>query len=174
VPSTLKHQRDGGPGVLAIPERLKESDLPLEDRKNFLKAQMVFWLLGATDGHAKNFSIAHRPGGGFRLTPLYDVLSAQPLADAGTLRRHRFKMAMSLGANNRYRMDEMQARHFKETADAAGMPVGTAEEICHDLEEAVPLALDLVASNVGNIIPAALAESLTKGVKSRHKILGLK
>lgn len=76
---------------------------------------MVSWLLGATDGHAKKFSIAHRPGGGFRLTPLYDVLSAQPLAAAGTLRRNRFKMAMSLGANNLDRMDEIQARHFMKT-----------------------------------------------------------
>lgn len=173
VPSTLKYQRDGGPGVLAILERLKESDLPIEDRKSFLKAQMVFWLLGATDGHAKNFSIAHRPGGGFRLAPLYDVLSAQPLADAGTLPRNRFKMAMSLGANNHCRLDEIQTRHFRETADAAGMPVGTVEEICEELEKTLPSALDQIASNAGNIIPAALVESLTNSVRSRQAILGL-
>ncbi|MBI1399639.1 type II toxin-antitoxin system HipA family toxin [Hyphomonas sp.] len=173
VPSTLKYQRDGGPSVLNILERLKESDRPAEDRRNFLKAQMVFWLLGATDGHAKNFSIAHRPGGGFKLTPLYDILSAQPLADGGKLRRNRFRMAMSIGANNHYRMDEIQVRHFKETADTAGLPVGTVEEICGELERGIPIVLDELASSVGNLIPAALVESLSAGVRSRKQILGM-
>lgn len=173
VPSTLKYQRDGGPGMLSILERLKESDRPVEDRRNFLKAQMVFWLIGATDGHAKNFSIAHRPAGGFKLTPLYDILSAQPLADAGTLRRNRFKMAMSLGAKNHYRMDEIQRRHFRETADAAGMPVGTVDEIFGEFETTVPAALDQLASTADNIIPAGLVESLMEGVRSRHQTLGL-
>ena len=173
VPSTLKYQRDGGQGIQTILERLKESDSPFKDRRTFLKAQMVFWLLGATDGHAKNFSIAHRPGGGFRLTPLYDILSAQPLVDAGELRRNRFKMAMSIGAKNHYRMDEIQVRHFTETADTAGLPVGTVEEICAELERDIPIVLDELASNVGNVIPAALVESLSAGIKSRKQILGI-
>lgn len=173
VPSTLKYQRDGGPGILTILERLKESDRPVEDRRNFLKAQMAFWLLGATDGHAKNFSIAHRPGGGFRLTPLYDILSAQPLADAGTLRRNRFRMAMSLGTNNHYRMDEIQNRHFRETADAAGLPVGTVEEICGEFQKTVPAALDHLVSTADNIIPAGLLDSLVVGIRSRQETLGL-
>jgi serine/threonine-protein kinase HipA len=124
----------GGPGIQTILERLKESDSPLKDRRTYLKAQMVFWLPGATDGHAKNFSIAHRPGGGFRLTPLYDILSAQPLVDAGKMRRNRFTIAMSIGAKNHYRMDEIRLRHFTETADTAGLPVGMVEEICAELE----------------------------------------
>jgi hypothetical protein len=53
------------------------------------------------------------------------------------------------------------------------MPVGTVEEICQELEKTVPSALDQIASNAGNIIPAALIESLTNGVKSRQTILGL-
>ncbi len=47
-----------------------------------LKAQILFWLIGATDGHAKNFSVFLGPGGSYRLTPLYDVLTAQPSLDA--------------------------------------------------------------------------------------------
>ncbi|WFU85618.1 HipA domain-containing protein [Bradyrhizobium sp. CIAT3101] len=34
--------------------------------------------MGATDGHAKNFSIFLAPGGRYHLTPLYDVLTASP------------------------------------------------------------------------------------------------
>ncbi|MEP5758520.1 MAG: HipA domain-containing protein [Litoreibacter sp.] len=62
---------------------LAASDCPTQDQGAFLHAQILFWLLGATDGHAKNFSIALRPGGGFQMTPLYDILTAQKAVDDG-------------------------------------------------------------------------------------------
>ncbi|MGH7928066.1 MAG: type II toxin-antitoxin system HipA family toxin, partial [Candidatus Binatia bacterium] len=85
APPTRKYESDGGPGMAAILDLLKGSDDPEADRWLFLKAQIVFWLLGATDGHAKNFSIFLGPGGRFRLTPLYDVMSVQPAFDAHQL-----------------------------------------------------------------------------------------
>ena len=57
VPPTRKYEPDGGPGMRQILDLLKASDEPEADQTLFLKAQIVFWLLGATDGHAKNFSI---------------------------------------------------------------------------------------------------------------------
>ena len=60
-----------------------------EDGRNFLCAQLLFWLLAAIDGHAKNFSLFVLQGGRYRMTPLYDVLSAWPLigpAKRGTRR----------------------------------------------------------------------------------------
>jgi len=38
-----------------ILDLLKASDESAADQTLFLKAQIVFWLLGATDGHAKKF-----------------------------------------------------------------------------------------------------------------------
>jgi len=38
-----------------------------QPKRAFLKAQMIFWLLAATDGHAKNFSIFIERGGSHRL-----------------------------------------------------------------------------------------------------------
>lgn len=60
VPPTLKYEADGGPGIAAVLDLLKGSDDPESDRRFFLAAQTMFWLLGATDGHAKNFSIFAR------------------------------------------------------------------------------------------------------------------
>lgn len=171
VPSPQKYQRDGGPGVRAILERLKESDRANEDRRAFLKAQIAFWLMGATDGHAKNFSIAHRPGGAFVMTPLYDIISAQPIVDAGRIEHNRYKMAMSLGDNNHYRMDEIQRRHFEQTADAAGMPKGTVEEIVAALEGVIPKAIEDVEVLADNTIPSSLIESITNGVRGRFESL---
>jgi serine/threonine-protein kinase HipA len=72
------------------------SDQAALDRINFFKTQIVFWLLAATDGHAKNFSIAMLPGGRYRATPIYDVLSAHPIIGTGKNRipPQKAKLAM--------------------------------------------------------------------------------
>src|SRR3546814_4950933 len=90
--------------AVTILKLLGSSDNPLEDQAAFLKAQILFWLIGATDGHAKNFSIFLGPGGSYSLTPFYDVLSAQPSLDAGQVERKQMKLAMSVGDNNHYRI----------------------------------------------------------------------
>jgi serine/threonine-protein kinase HipA len=121
TPPTRKYQSEGGPGIAAIAAVLRGSDRPLEDLATFFKAQVLFWLLGATDGHAKNFSIFLKPGGGFELTPLYDVLTVQPALDERQLRLAQFKLAMSVGARPHYRVRDIHGRHFVETGRAIGL-----------------------------------------------------
>src|SRR3954468_9007151 len=122
VPPPRKYEPDGGPGMRQMLELLKASDEPEADQRLFLKAQIVFWLLGATDGHAKNFSIFLLPGGRFRMTPLYDVMSTQPNVDAGEIRHNRMKLAMAVGDNRHYTIDSIVPRHFLQTAAGAGVP----------------------------------------------------
>jgi len=62
VPPNLKYESDGGPGIPGIVRMLRGSDDAASDQRSFLKANIVFWLLGATDGHAKNFSVFLSPG----------------------------------------------------------------------------------------------------------------
>lgn len=80
---------------------------------------------------------------------------------------------MSVGHNNHYQMDEIQRRHFRETSDAAGLPIGTVDSICKEFQADVPGALDQIASLAGNIIPAGLVESLSEGIRSRQRALEL-
>jgi serine/threonine-protein kinase HipA len=87
VPPSQKYQREGGPGIVDILKLLKGSDTPGEDQIAFFKSQILFWLMGATDGHAKNSSIFLLPGGRFRLTPIYDVLTVQPDDTSSVVRR---------------------------------------------------------------------------------------
>lgn len=171
VPSTRKYQRDDGPGVLAILDRLKESDHPNEDRFAFFRAQMIFWLIGATDGHAKNFSIQHRPGSRFVLAPLYDVISAQPLVDSGRISHNRYKLAMSVGDNNRYQIERISRRYFEQSAEAAGLPKGTVDLFCDELEAAIPHALETIGGLADNTVPAALIKSIASGVQARRGAL---
>ena len=48
----------------------KGSDTPAVDQAAYLNAQIICWLIGATDGHAKNISIFLAPGQRFLMTPL--------------------------------------------------------------------------------------------------------
>src|SRR6185369_3806788 len=54
-PPGRKYQNEGGPSMVDILKLLNSADTPAEDQKTVLKAQILFWLVGATDGHAKNF-----------------------------------------------------------------------------------------------------------------------
>ena len=48
-------RQDGGPGITQIMAFLMGSSEALKDRYDFMKFQVFQWLIGATDGHAKNF-----------------------------------------------------------------------------------------------------------------------
>jgi serine/threonine-protein kinase HipA len=132
---------------------------------------LAFWLIGATDGHAKNFSIFLRPGGGYALTPLYDVLTAQPSLDAGQVQRKQMKLAMSIGTNRHYRIDEIQTRHFFQTGDAAGLSRklirGAIEAIASRMDE----ALRSIEAELPAGFPASLHDSVSAGVRRRMQIL---
>jgi len=72
IPPTRKYQSDGGPGIVDVLDLLDGVTEPRVDRMRFMKAQVLFWLLAAGDGHAKNFSLFLTPSS-FKLTPLYDL-----------------------------------------------------------------------------------------------------
>jgi len=170
VPPAIKYQADGGPGMVDILSLLKASDSPEEDQRQFLKAQMAFWLLGALDGHAKNFSIFLYAGGGFRLTPLYDVMSAQPLVDAHQLQHKQMKLAMSVGDRRHYLIETIQPRHFLQTAKRAGVPDETIYAIAAELETTVPKALQATADLMPKDFPQAICSSIANAVARRLEI----
>jgi serine/threonine-protein kinase HipA len=118
-----RYETDGGPTIAEILEILGRGEQPDEDRAEFVLAQVLFWLLAAPDGHGKNFSIYHRRGGSFTLTPLYDVLSAWPVIGHGAnqLRIQDAKLAMAIcGRNRHYKIVEIQTRHWRALAERTG------------------------------------------------------
>ena len=167
IPPTLKYEPDGGPGIQSIMELLKASDEPHTDQRTFCSAQIAYWLLGATDGHAKNFSIFLAPGARFHLTPLYDVMSAQPNVDSGQIRHGRMKLAMAVGNNRHYRIDEIMPRHFIQTAAACGVAEEMIEGIIENLARAVPDALRRTIDQLPADFPDELTESIAGGIERR-------
>jgi len=109
-PHTAKYENEGGPSMREILNVLARVEHPGSDQQLFILSQLVFWMLAATDGHAKNFSIYHRRGGDFGLTPLYDILSTWPVVGKGAdqLDMHELKLAMALrGKRAHYKISEL-------------------------------------------------------------------
>ena len=162
VPPTQKYQSDHGPGMVKILNLLKGSDNPADDQTVFFKAQVLFWLIGATDGHAKNFSIFLRPGGRYLLTPLYDILTSQPALDAHQIRHRQMKLAMSVGKNNHYRVAGIHARHFFQTGNMAGIPKAIVKTAIEEVADAAKHAI----SKMESILPSNFPEEIHASVKA--------
>jgi len=172
-PPSHKYQKDGGPGIAKGMKLLSASDEPNDDRLAFFKAQVAFWLLGATDGHAKNFSIALRPGGGFRMTPLYDVLTAQKAVADGQIRHNRMRLAMCVGDRNHYRINEVVKRHFFETAKAVGLGAELAATTIDGLLERIPAAKAEAERAIPADFPGDLLACTWKGLDAHAMALGI-
>ena len=111
VHPNTKYQSEGGPGLPEIMHLLRSTKSPEVDRDRFMRAQVFNFLIGGTDAHAKNYSIIYEPGGAFRLTPLYDVISFLPYQQ----RRSQLKLAMTIGG--RREVDEIRLRHWERAAE---------------------------------------------------------
>jgi serine/threonine-protein kinase HipA len=153
-----------------ILDLLKASDEPEADQRLFLKAQIVFWLLGATDGHAKNFSIFLLPGGRFRLTPLYDVMSAQPNVDVGEIRHNAMKLAMAVGDNRHYVIDSIMPRHFLQTAASSGVSASLVQGILDEIENDTDRAIDATVNDLTPGFPERIVSSIIEGMRRRLRL----
>jgi serine/threonine-protein kinase HipA len=171
VPPTRKYQSDGGPGLREILELLKGSDTPDDDIATFLRANIIFWLLGATDGHAKNFSIFLTPGGRYRMTPLYDVLSAQPSLDAGQTQRKKFKLAMSVGKKRHYALNDIVPRHFTQTAEIAGIGSSMIRTLFADIAASALSQTSAVIDALPHGFPQDMTESIYNGIVHRVRLI---
>ncbi len=178
VPPTVKYQNVGGPNLVDLLSLLSRSDTPLKDQHTVFMAQILFWLIGATDGHAKNFSIFLRPNNQMALTPLYDVISAQPMFDARQIPHKDFRLAMSLGQKPHYKIQEIQRRHFHETAIEAGLEDASTDEagsftmdVINDIESRFDKAFDIVLGKLPKDFPMEIHKSIKKAALERLAVL---
>ncbi|MCB1799268.1 MAG: type II toxin-antitoxin system HipA family toxin [Gammaproteobacteria bacterium] len=167
TPADKKYERDGGPGVVDVMDILRNSRTPDGDRLTFFKSQMLFWLLAAPDGHAKNFSIFIEPAGRYRLTPLYDILSAHPLMGKGAnqIAPQNLKLAMALrGKNRHYKWATIQPRHWLSTAKACGLTDNLAMAAIAEMVEATPAVVDEATARLPRGFPSQVADSILAGL----------
>jgi serine/threonine-protein kinase HipA len=161
----VKYENEGGPGLRQMFTLLQQSQQADADMRTLMGSQLLFWMLRAPDGHAKNFSIQLLAGEGrFKLTPIYDVMSAYPVIGAGPNQwaDQDIRMAMALlGKNRHYLARDIMRRHFNSTAKKVGYG-DSAEPLLQDLIGRTPAVVDKVRAD----LPAGFSE------KVADKILG--
>lgn len=163
-----KYEVDGGPGIKSGLTLLAGSQHAQADRLRFVLAQLAFWLMAATDGHAKNFSLFLERGGSYRMTPLYDVISAWPIIGAGKQQMHfkNARLAMALRSKSaHYHLSEIQTRHFALLAKQSGVPGAFDEMVALALQ--VPLALSEAAELLPNDFPMHVFGAISKGMMAQ-------
>jgi serine/threonine-protein kinase HipA len=167
VAPELKYEKDGGPGMTRCLQFLQGSR-DKDDKTLFLLTQLAFFLLAATDGHAKNFSVFLDRGDTYAMTPLYDILSMWPYFGKGSNKfdHHKAGLAMAMrSANAHYRFDEIQSRHWHRLALRNGGPkvweamlqlVANAEGALATVERRLPIDF-----------PVHIWESISDGIRER-------
>jgi serine/threonine-protein kinase HipA len=176
VPPSRKYQstvegHENGPGIVSIMKLLQGSDAPTADRTAFFKSQILFWLIGATDGHAKNFSIFLLPGGGYRLTPFYDVLSAQTAFDRKQIPRNHFRLAMSVGNSGKYKIEDITGRHFVEIGRKAGLGPKIISEVMSDIRDRAADASDRALASMPDDFDREIHTSIAAAISRRLPLL---
>lgn len=164
-----KYEQDGGPGMQDCLQLLLGSR-DKGDKAFFLLTQLAFFLLAATDGHAKNFSFHLRRGDEYEMTPLYDVLSMWPYFGDGNsqFKKRKAGLAMAIRSKNvHYHLHTIQARHWQQIAMKNGGQAVWEDMVA--LVESVDAALAEVERALPNDFPVKTWESISTGMKSEAK-----
>lgn len=128
----MKYQNEGGPDLKACFDLLRHATRPSAPQVLRLLDAVVFnALIGNHDAHAKNFSLLYAEGAP-TLAPLYDVLSTAVYEHLTP------KMAMKLGS--KYKFTEVQARHWKQFAEAAGLSKAQTKKRVLSMAQELPFA----------------------------------
>lgn len=138
--------RTTGPTMEALLSLLKAGADPVADASLFLLAQLMFWVLGNTDGHAKNFSLFLQPEQHYAMTPLYDVISLWPMiGDAPSQMRQRdMSLAIALrGRKVRRKLNDIHGADWVATAQRYGLPdlPGQMLTLLHSVPDALARTL---------------------------------
>lgn len=178
TPPHLKYENEHGPGIDAIMEVLGSSLQPARDRRLFFLALLLFWMLRAPDGHAKNFSVFIRPGGKVELTPFYDILSAYPNLGDGPSQMSPYKISMAMAIRSRnahWKMVDIHLRHWVALAVKYGITTEDgrpAAKLIEEVVELTPQVIETVRNNIPPGFPTRVPERILNGLTAAAAELG--
>lgn len=171
VPPFRKYQNEGGPGVADIAGLLRRS-MPASqadvDIWRFADALIWNWIVGGTDGHAKNYSVL-LDGPDVRLAPLYDIASALPYG----VHERKLKLAMKIGGS--YALFP-QRNIWPSAAADLGLDPDAVVRRCRELASAAPDAFTDAAAtpdvvSLTSSLPATLVDLVADRAARCRQIL---
>ncbi len=143
VAPEMKYQNEGGPDLAQCFSLLRRITRPSAPQVLKMLDYVIFnTLIGNHDAHAKNFSLLYThqaPSTAPVLAPLYDTLSTAVYPSLTS------KMAMKLGS--KYKFSEVEARHWEQFADAAGLAKPQMKKRVLALAKSLPAAARALQSD---------------------------
>lgn len=124
-----KYTEDGGPSTRDVIDILDCGNHARENIMAFTTQLFFNNMIGATDAHAKNYSVLHEDETGFFLSPMYDVASILPYKHE----KERIKLAMSIGGENR--LFRLSAGNLRRHAEIAELDEGLVRDFAGNLAE---------------------------------------
>ena len=126
----MKYQNEGGPDLAQCFDLVRSMTRPSAPQVLRLFDYVIFnALIGNHDAHAKNFSLLYT-GKAPVLAPLYDTLSTAVYPALTP------KMAMKIGS--KYKFSEVQARHWDQFVESAGLARAQARRRILELAKSLP------------------------------------
>jgi serine/threonine-protein kinase HipA len=161
IPPSRKYQHAGGPGLREMAELVRtHSADPGADLQHLLGAAALNWIIGVTDGHAKNYSWFITAGDEIRTTPLYDLISSLLYYD---LEDDDLRMAMTIGGETR--ILRVRREHWFNLAEIMGAEREEVVRYVRDLAEAVPAAVaEVVEKAADDGLEASVLDRLRVGI----------
>lgn len=159
----LKYQNEGGPDLAKCFELVRSETRPNAPQVLRLLDYVIFnVLIGNHDAHAKNFSLLHSSKAPV-LAPMYDALST---AIYPTLTE---KMAMAIGG--KYKFNDLQARHWAQFAERAGLTKAQTKRRILELARSLPIvARTLQAEPASGFVSNEIVERINVLIERRCEL----
>lgn len=126
-----KYQEDGGPSIAQIIQLFRRCYMADIDIERFLRANILNWLIGGTDAHAKNYSLLIDAGDRLKLAPLYDLSSQLPYPD-----RIAQRLAMKIGEH--YDFSLIDAADWRKLARLCALEEDRVLGLIQEMAKALP------------------------------------
>jgi len=166
LPPERKYQNEGGPTARDVADLLRRV-LPTRSARQggwrFFDAVAFNWLIGGTDGRAKNYSLLVS-GRQVALAPLYDIASALPYSG---MPLKKLRMAMTFGGD--YPLTIRTPTMWAKVATEFALPHDAVRARVARLMDAVPDAFADAAAvpevaALGSTLPARLVDAVAEQV----------
>ncbi len=156
----MKYQNEGGPNLAQCFDLVRRVTRPSAPHVLRLFDSVIFnALIGNHDAHAKNFSLLYASKAPV-LSPLYDLLST------AVYPKLTLKMAMKIGS--KYKFTEVEARHWTQFIEEAGLAKSQAKKRILELAQSLPVkARRLQADAEKGFAQHALVEQIIVLIEQR-------
>jgi serine/threonine-protein kinase HipA len=167
-----KYQEHRGPGIATIVKLLRSvSTAAQDDVWRFLRANMLNYLIGGTDAHAKNYSLLLGAHGQVRLAPLYDVSTQLPFPEK--IPQH---LAMKVGRY--YKIPAITLTDWESEARACKLDevevIDALRALAHELPDHIAAARDnALEQKLSAVIINEVSALMLKHVDERRRFLGI-